>query len=355
MKFTSLKGLLCLTLAASLAGCGSSNGGTASTPSETTTAVSETTGSETAASEGSNITADSFLPTQDFNIRVPFAAGGTLDTIVRIFAQGLQETYGKTVIVNNLTGANGTISGADLASADSDATQLMAGGIAMFTLAPLFNPDASLKIDDYQFVSGLVQEDFVLFANPDQTGINNWNDLVSYAKNNRVVFGSNAPGGTTHLLATMLFNEAGIDAEAVTSDGSAKDLLATVGGNVTCAIATTSLGEQYVEEGSLVPIMVFSDEDYTGYDGYTVKTAKSFGYDIVFRSCNFLMTKSDVNHEDVEAVHQALVDYSKTDEFKELAKNAAYTPSLDDGDTVKKIIEDAAEMCQEAYEKYYKN
>ena len=50
-----------------------------------------------------------FKPSKDFNVRVPFAAGGSADTIARIIGQGLQETYGKSVIVNNLTGANGAI------------------------------------------------------------------------------------------------------------------------------------------------------------------------------------------------------------------------------------------------------
>lgn len=295
-----------------------------------------------------------FEPSKDFNIRVPFAAGGSLDTIVRIFGQGLQKTYGKTVLINNLTGANGTIAGADMESAKADATEMMAGGIAMFTLAPLFNKDVHLNLDDFQFVSGLVEEDFMLFVSPANSGVEDWSGMQEYGKNNRVVFGANTPGGTTHLLATMLFGEAGIEAEAVTSDGSAKDLLAVAGGNVVCAVATSSLGTQYVEEGSLVPIMVFSDEPYTGYKGLTVPTAKSLGYDISFKSCNFLMTKKDVNTQDVEAVHQAILDYSETDEFKELAANANYIPSLEDGEHVRKTIEAAAEMCQEAYEKYYK-
>ena len=53
----------------SLAGC--SGGGEKSTGSKETTAKEE-----------------SFKPTKDFNIRVPFAAGGSADTISRIVGQG---------------------------------------------------------------------------------------------------------------------------------------------------------------------------------------------------------------------------------------------------------------------------
>lgn len=319
----------------SLAGC--SGGGEKSTGSKETTAKEE-----------------SFKPTKDFNIRVPFAAGGSADTISRIVGQGLQKTYGKSVVVNNLTGANGAIAAADLLNAKSDATELMVGGISLFTLAPLFSKDINVNIDDFQFVSGLVSEDIMLYVAPEKSGIESWEDLKAKGEEKRIVFGSNAPGGTTHLLGTMLFGEANIEAEALTSEGSAKDLLALSGGNVDCALATASLGAQYVEEGSMVPIVVFSEEPYTGYEGIEVPTAQSLGYDIVFKACNFLMTKKDVKKQEVDAIHQAIVSYSETDEFKELAKSANYEPSLEDGEVVKKTIEDAAEMCKEAYETYYK-
>lgn len=348
--------VVALTSAVVLAvtGCGASP---AEKPAETITAAAETKSeasdsktNETAKTEAGE---SSFSPEKDFNIRVPFAAGGSVDTIVRIFGQGLQKTYGNSVLVNNMPGANGAIAAADLDSAKTDATELMAGGIAMFALAPLFNKDVNLNMDDYQFVSGLIEEDMLLFVDPSRSQIEDWAGFQEYAKNNRVIFGSNTPGGATHLLATMLFGESGIEAEAVTSDGSAKDLLALAGGNVVCTVAPSSLGAQYVEEGTLLPIAVFSEEAYTGYNGLEVPTVKSLGYDIVFKSCNFIITKKDVDKNHVEAVRQAMIDYSETDEFKELAANAGYTPSLRSGEEVREIAQNAYEMCREAYEKYY--
>ena len=155
------------------------------------------------------------------------------------------------------------------------------------------------------------------------------------------------------LLSTLLFGQAGIDAEAVTTDGGAKSLLSLAGGNVACAIATSTVGAQYVEEGTLVPVLVFSDEPFTRYDGFEVPTAKSLGYDIVFQTCNFLMTRKDANPDDVAAICQAILDYSETEEFKELAANASYVPDLADGETIRQIIADTASMCQSAYETYY--
>lgn len=256
-------------------------------------------------------------------------------------------------MVNNLTGANGAVAAADLNGTVPDATELMVGGIAMFTLAPLFNPDVTMKLEDYQFVCNLVSDCQILYVAPGNSGLESWEDLKAYAESNRLLFASQAPGDASHMLLTMLFGQAGIDAEAVTTDGGAKSLLSLAGGNVSCAIAVSTVGAQYVEEGTLVPIMVFSDEPYRGYDGFEVPTAKSLGYDIVFQTCNFLMTRKDANPDDVAAIYQAILDYSETDEFKELATNANYVPDLADGETIQKIIADTVSMCQSAYDTYY--
>ena len=155
------------------------------------------------------------------------------------------------------------------------------------------------------------------------------------------------------MLATGLFGAAGIPAEAVTSDGSAKDLLAVAGGNVVCAVASSSVGAQYVEEGTLKPILVMSEEPYTGFEGIEVPTAISKGYEIVFKTCNFIMTSKDAKAEEVEAIHQAILAYSETDEFKKLAANAKWVPVLANGQEVKETIANAAEMCESIFYAYY--
>ncbi|MBQ9196712.1 MAG: tripartite tricarboxylate transporter substrate binding protein [Clostridia bacterium] len=297
--------------------------------------------------------ADGYVPSKDMNIRVPFAAGGSADTMARIVAQGLQETFGKTVFINNLTGANGMIAAADMASVKADATEMMVGGIAMFTMAPLFNSDVSLKLEDYQIVTGLNSENQMLFVNPAETGIRDWADLVEYAKDHRIIVGCDAPGGASHMLMTVLFGEAGITAEAVTSSGGAQNLLALAGGNVVCGLAPSSVGTQYVEEGTLIPIVVFDEVPYTGYEGIEVPTAQSFGYNIVFKTCNFIMTSKDSEPAEVEAIYQAILAYSETEDFKTLAANANWEPVLADGETVRANIEAARALCEYGFNTYY--
>lgn len=333
----------------SLAGCSSQQGSTGGeTKTETIAKSNQADADQPQANE------TQWKPEHDITIRVPNAAGGTMDTITRILGQGLQKSTGTTVMINNLTGASGAIAANDLLSKDADSCEMMTSGIALFTLAPLFNKDIQVNLDDFTIVSGMVSEDFILCVNPEKSGIHNWDELKAYGNGNRILFGSNTPGGTTHMLGTALFGEAGLNAEAVTSDGTNKDMLALSSGDVTCAIGNASACQQFIEEGSAVPIAVFSAEAYTGFEGFTVPTVKELGYDIQFKSCNFLMVKKGVDQETVDQIHQILVSYTETDEFKELAASAKYEPDMSDGAKVRAMIEDSAATCQEIYDKYYK-
>ena len=49
------------------------------------------------------------FPTRPVTLVVPFGAGGPTDTIGRILAQGMQESLGQPVVVENVSGASGTI------------------------------------------------------------------------------------------------------------------------------------------------------------------------------------------------------------------------------------------------------
>jgi tripartite-type tricarboxylate transporter receptor subunit TctC len=68
-------------------------------------------------------------PTRPITIIVPFAAGGGNDVITRTFAQRLRPTLGQNVIVENITGANGSIG---VARAAGDGYTLVSGGWTTF-------------------------------------------------------------------------------------------------------------------------------------------------------------------------------------------------------------------------------
>lgn len=157
-----------------------------------------------------------YTPSGEFNIRVFAKAGGVADIISRIAAQGLQEQYGVTAIVNNLTGANGAVAAADMNAYAPSINELSVVSMNLFTMGPLMNPELNIHFEDYAVVASLIRDEFVLYVSKD-SGITSWEDLVAYAEENPVTYASHTPGGNTHIVQTALFGDAGIVADALTS------------------------------------------------------------------------------------------------------------------------------------------
>src|SRR5258706_9405831 len=60
------------------------------------------------------------FPTRPVTLVVPFSAGGPTDTIARILAQRMTRSLGQNVVVENTTGAGGTIGVGRIARATPD-------------------------------------------------------------------------------------------------------------------------------------------------------------------------------------------------------------------------------------------
>jgi len=66
-------------------------------------------------------------PTRPITMNVPFAAGGPTDTIARVIAQPMSAKLGKSIIIENVTGADGTIGVGRVARAAPDGYMLSIG------------------------------------------------------------------------------------------------------------------------------------------------------------------------------------------------------------------------------------
>ena len=75
-------------------------------------------------------------PARPVTMIVPYAAGGPVDTVGRIMAQGLSEVLGQQVVVENVGGAGGMTGANRVAKATPDGYTFLLGGSATLTLVP---------------------------------------------------------------------------------------------------------------------------------------------------------------------------------------------------------------------------
>ena len=122
-------------------------------------------------------------PNRPVTMVVPYAAGGPVDTVGRIMAQGLSEALGQQVIVENVGGAGGMTGANRVAKAAPDGYTFLLGGSATMTTVPalygrkvLYNP-----LTDFEHVIQFADSSRVLIARKDFP-VDNLKDFVAYAK-----------------------------------------------------------------------------------------------------------------------------------------------------------------------------
>ncbi|MBX9593040.1 MAG: tripartite tricarboxylate transporter substrate binding protein [Roseomonas sp.] len=172
-------------------------------------------------------------PARAIRLVVPFGVGGTADIFTRLVGQRLQENLGQAVVIENRTGAAGTIGTDNVAKSPPDGyswivctnTQtanetLMPG--RPYDLLRDFAPAASLNIMHHAVV-----------VHP-SLAVNSIAELIAFAKANpgRLDFGSPGIGSGHHLAAEVFKSQAGIEMQHVPFRSSDQVRTAVVAGQV---------------------------------------------------------------------------------------------------------------------------
>jgi tripartite-type tricarboxylate transporter receptor subunit TctC len=163
---------------------------------------------------------------------VPYAAGGPVDTVGRIMAQGLTEVLGQQVIVENVGGAGGMTGANRVAKAPPDGYTLLLGGSATLTLVPALNGKKTPydPLTDFAHVVQFADSARILVARKDFPA-SSLQEFVAHAKANsaRMQYGSSGTGAGAHICALLLDQAMGVKVTHVPYRGSGpamQDLLA---------------------------------------------------------------------------------------------------------------------------------
>jgi tripartite-type tricarboxylate transporter receptor subunit TctC len=151
--------------------------------------------------------ADEQYPTRTITMVVPFAAGGPTDILGRIIAQAISSSLGKQVIVEDTTGAGGTIGATRVARAAPDGYMMVMGNLG--THAASIGIYKSLPYDprrDFEPVILVASTPMVLLTRK-TLPVHTLNDVIAWAKANKgkATMGSAGVGSISHL-TLLLFN-----------------------------------------------------------------------------------------------------------------------------------------------------
>ena len=183
-------------------------------------------------------------PSKPITIVVPFAAGGPSDKIARDLAEALRKPLGQTVIVDNTSGAGGTIGSAKVARATPDGYTLLVHHIGMAT-APALYRKLNYKVPDDFETLGLINEAPSVLIGNRNLSANNFDELRKWmlAKGSDVSLANAGLGSASHLCGLMLQSALKVKLTSVPYKGTAPAMNDLIGGQVElmCEQATNAV------------------------------------------------------------------------------------------------------------------
>jgi tripartite-type tricarboxylate transporter receptor subunit TctC len=211
----------------------------------------------TAACLASGIAAAQTYPSRPITIVVPFAAGGPTDILARLFGERLRAALGQPVLVENVTGAAGSIAVGRAAAAPPDGYTISIGNFSTHVANGAIYP---LKFDllrDLDAVA-LLPSNPMLVVTRKNFPAANLTELASWLKANpgKASAGTAGAGSGSHIAAAFLANLVGTQMQYVPYRGTAPAVQDLVAGQIDLMVDQASNSLPQVRQGSIRALAV---------------------------------------------------------------------------------------------------
>ena len=195
-------------------------------------------------------------PTKPIRFIVPFAPGGSTDTLARTIGQKLSDSMGQQVVIDNRSGGNGNIGMGIVAHAAPDGHTIVLGYIANLGIGPSLI--ANLPFDpvkDYAPITQLAVSPNIFVAHP-SVPARSFKEFIAYAKANprKINYASAAVASVGHLAGELLNTAAGIEMQHVPYKGSGQAVIDLLAGQVQVMFSGLSSVMPHVKGGKLRPL-----------------------------------------------------------------------------------------------------
>ena len=202
--------------------------------------------------------ADQSYPNRPIRFVVPFAPGGSTDTLARTLGQKLSEAMGQQLVVDNRSGASGNIGTETVARAAPDGYTILLGYIANLAIGPsLYEKLPFDPVRDFAPITQLAASPNIFVAHP-SVPAKSFKEFVAHAKANpnKVNFASAAVASPGHLAGELLNAAAGIQMQHVPYKGSGQAVIDLLAGNVQVMFSGMSSVMPHIKAGKLRPLAV---------------------------------------------------------------------------------------------------
>ena len=217
-------------------------------------------------------------PSKPVRLIVPFAPGGSADTLGRLVAQKLSESFKQTFVVENRGGAGGVIGSELAAKAPADGYTLLVSGVASHCIAPALSKEFPFDpLRDFTHIALFGGPPGVLVVHPG-VAAKDLREFVALlkAQPGRISYGSPGNGTQGHLLGEQLKQVAGIEMTHVPYKGAGPAVADMIAGHVSAGSTTLSTAATQIRAGKLRALAVSSSRRLADFPD--VPTYAELGY-----------------------------------------------------------------------------
>ncbi|MDO9434292.1 tripartite tricarboxylate transporter substrate binding protein [Hydrogenophaga sp.] len=198
-------------------------------------------------------------PNKAITLVVSFPPGGDTDALARSFAEKLALRVGQPVVVENKTGASGTIGNSFVAKAAPDGYTLLFTPNTFATAPLVLKPGTGATynpLTDFTPILLAGTQSLFLITHAG-SGLNTVNDVVTASKSGKINnYASPGSGSPMHILGEMVNRSAGVKLTQVPYRGSGPAIVDLVAGHIPMMYTTLGPVAQYIAQGKLVNVAV---------------------------------------------------------------------------------------------------
>lgn len=223
------------------------------------------------------------FPTRPIEVVVAYEAGGGTDVGARTLQPYFEEELGQSLNIVNRPGGGGWVGWGEIAQAAPD------GYTIGFINSPNFmsgylNPELDIKEDLESFspIGNQVTDYGAIGINPEDERFSDIDELIEYAKQNRLTASSTGVGSDDHYSSLTLNDKYGTKFEAVHTEGSAPNITSVLGKNIDVLFANVGETRPLHDDGRLKVVAVMDDRKGRSEYLPDVPTLSEAGYPGVY-------------------------------------------------------------------------
>jgi tripartite-type tricarboxylate transporter receptor subunit TctC len=191
-------------------------------------------------------------PSRPITMIVPFAAGGPTDALARVLGDRMRQSLGQTVVIENVTGAGGTIGVARAVRAAPDGYTLSIGHLGTHVINGAIYPLPFDLVNDLDPIA-LVASNPMMIVSKNDVPAKNLKELIAWIKVNdgKVTAGTAGVGSGSHFSGIFFEQLIGTHLQFVPYRGTGPALLDLVAGQIDIIVDQASNSLPQVKAGKI--------------------------------------------------------------------------------------------------------